>query len=395
MSCIKPNSAFGADKYIKFGNGNACAVEGPTQVFCTGLGGIRFPYAQAISSKIILKPGQKDYVLNHLGLGDNVTFLMIKSNFDPKSMDEEQNYIVYTYSNDVNKTEFTFAQMLLLSGNSTHRIPQLILCNPNTKHPVQLEVMVAIIDDEDSFFDSSNGPASELGVDVLLPPEGCLEHTNIITWIVSETIAITNDEGQPISFIQIEDINELRRDSNVVFIDDKSVGKIALNFCDEYNAIQGLSVLSWQTENPDKIIQDELGEPTDTDDIKPTIYFTENVNLLGSPVPAPVPAPIPAIECEGYNSDEGDDFLANSISLADYGGIISKTDLMDYIICEIYDGRDGVMELDLHQFIIEDIGDNNFLSIVNPATYIITFSLEDIATNALSPDLNVVIEIIP
>lgn len=395
-NCIKPNSVFGADKYIKFGNGQACAIEGPTTLFCSNLSSIRSPYAQALSGKIILKPGQTDYLLNHLGLGDNVTYLLIKSNFDPSSRDEEENYVCYRYANDTNKTELTFAQVMVLTGNSTHRIPQLYLSNPNTKHPVILDIMVGIIDDNDSFYTSPEGPAGEIGADILLPTEGCMLHTQIVTWIISETIAITNYDNDPISFIQIEDINELSRESNIVFIDDRSAGRIALNFCDEFNAIQGLSVLSWVTENPDKSIQEELDKDNDgvtnPDLLDPIIYFTDKVEFIGAPLPSPAPVPAPT-QCEGSHSDDGDDFVSTPLSLADYNGVISKTDLMDALICQIVDGRDGIMELDLHQFIIEDIGDNRFNTIVTPTTYIITFNLNDIAENSLSEGLNIVIEI--
>ena len=109
---------------------------------------------------------------------------------------------------------------------------------------------------------------------------------------------------------------------------------------------------------------------------------------------APASAPVPSPEyCDGPSSDDGDDFLSSSLSLLDFNGVITKTNLMDHIICEIFDTRDGIMELDLHQFIIEDIGDNRFNTIVTPTTYIITFNLNDIAGNVLSNSLNVVIEI--
>jgi hypothetical protein len=394
-NCIKPNSVFGADKYIKFGNGQVCAIEGPSTLFCSNLSSIRSPYAQALSGKIILKPGQTDYLLNHLGLGDNVTYLLIKSNFDKSSRDEEENYVYYRYANDINKTKFTFAQVMILTGNSTHRIPQLYLTNPNTKHSVTLDIMVGIIDDNDSFYTSPEGSLGELGADVLLPREGCMLYTQIVTWIVSETIAITNYDNDPISFIQIENINGLSRESNIVYIDDRSAGKIALNFCDEFNAIQGLSILSWVTENPDKSIQEELGGDdgiTDTDLLDPTIYFTDKVEFIGAPLPSPAPVPS-STQCQGSHSDDGDDFVSTSLSLANYNGVISKTDLMDALICQIVDNRDGIMELDLHQFIIEDIGDNRFNTIVTPTTYIITFNLNDIAENTLSVGLNIVIEI--
>jgi hypothetical protein len=42
--------------------------------------------------------------------------------------------------------------MMVLTGNSNNRVKQLYLTNPNSKYTVSLEIMVAVIDDNYSFF---------------------------------------------------------------------------------------------------------------------------------------------------------------------------------------------------------------------------------------------------
>ena len=84
-----------------------------------------------VTQRILLKVGQTDFLLNHLGLGDNATFLAIKVTYDPKSVIEEDNYVQWSFYDDVSRVN-SMAQLLVLTGNSSNRIPQLFLTNPNS-----------------------------------------------------------------------------------------------------------------------------------------------------------------------------------------------------------------------------------------------------------------------
>ena len=77
MSCGN-SSVFGnQSQYIKFQNSDIVAIEGVNTVERLIGGDIRIPYKQLLKSRIILKAGQVNYLLNHLGIGDNATFLVI------------------------------------------------------------------------------------------------------------------------------------------------------------------------------------------------------------------------------------------------------------------------------------------------------------------------------
>lgn len=145
------NSLFGdGNKYIKVGNGELVAIDGANTMEKLGLSELRMPYKQILKGRIILKPGQENYLLNYFGLGDNVTFLAIKSKYEDKSL-EENNYVDYKPYDNVNCIS-SFSQMLILTGNSTKRIPQLFLTNPDENYKVDLEIMLGVIDENTSFY---------------------------------------------------------------------------------------------------------------------------------------------------------------------------------------------------------------------------------------------------
>ena len=140
----------GNNQHIKLGNAEFIAIEGASIFDRLNLSDMRAPYKQLLKGRIILKAGQVNYLLNHLGMGDNATFLALKASYDQKSVNPDNNYVLYSYYDYPIKT-FSLAQMMVLTGNPTNRIPQLYLSNPNANYPVVLDVMIGIIDDNYSF----------------------------------------------------------------------------------------------------------------------------------------------------------------------------------------------------------------------------------------------------
>ena len=77
------SSLFGnTSQYIKVGNGEFVAIEGSSTFDRMGLSDLRMPYKQLLKGRVILKAGQVNYLLNHLGMGDNATFLAIKATYN-------------------------------------------------------------------------------------------------------------------------------------------------------------------------------------------------------------------------------------------------------------------------------------------------------------------------
>lgn len=380
-SCIKPNNLFGSNKFIKFDNfGNMLQIEGSNTLNKMVLNDLRFPYEQSLRGRINLNPGQVNYPFNFLGLGDNATFVAIRAFYDEGSRIEADNFVQYYYV-DCPQCVHTFGQMMLLTGNSENRIPQLYFNNPNPEYPVSLDVMVAVIDDQFSFF-QDNPDAGQSGSITFTN----LRCDDIITYEAGETIAILNPVGTEIAYINIDDINSIEREGRIIIIDDASMSQIFLQFIDEYHAIQAFSILNWVLENPNGVIQDDL-DPR-KDNAAPVITFTNNVFLVSAPSPSPSPAVL-------LTSLDGDNFLANPLSISANNNSISKQFLLNYLVTSVLDNRDGSITLSDDNLIITDSAGNLYSYIMCEGDYIIKFNLDDLAENNISEDLNITLEVTP
>lgn len=300
--------------------------------------------------------------------------MAIKAVYDPKSVIEEDNYVNWNYYTDFSKI-YSFAQMLTLTGNSTHRVQQLYLTNPNTKYPVYLDIMAAVIDDQYSFFQDITNQSG-------LSFTG-LRYTDIVTHVVDESIAIMSNELIPtaIAYIMLANINSLERLGRVVIIDDAATGRIFLEFLTDYDAVQALSLLNWVMEEPGRIIQN-LSPIEDT--IIPVIYFTPLVYLIGS------------TSSGTFSTLDGNDFAA-TMSLTTHGTAseISISNILYYLVDSASDNRDGVI-------VMTNSNINLFGSMSLPTTlinttgtYSVTFDLSDIAENYVISGENILITVIP
>lgn len=363
-------SLFGASaQYIKVSGGDFIAIEGANTVDRLTVSDLRMPYKQLLRSRVVLKAGQNNYLLNHLGLGDNATFLCIKAIYNQKSVIEEDNYITWSYYDDLAKV-YPMAQMMVLTGNSTNRIKQLYLSNPSEKYPVSLDVMVGVIDDTYTFFNDSVNQSSTSFVG--------LNWTDIKSHIVGESIKI-NDKGTPIRpliYLEIANIETIEKTGSILIIDDASFGTIFLQFLTEYDAYQAHSLLNFVIENPN--INIELYQSGDNED--PIIYFYEQVGQTGD-----------FIAFDGdlvngpYDTSMGLTF-STTISLLDYGTAsgtyLDKPTLIDLLVYTITDNRDGTMSMQPSNLIISD--SVSTISTINlPGTYSVTFNFSDIAHNTL------------
>ena len=377
MSSVCGGSLFGpSSQYIKLNGGDFIAVEGSNTRERLIASDLRMPYKQLLKSRIILKPGQVNYLLNHLGLGDNATFVAIKALYDPKSVIEDDNYVQWNFYTDFSKL-YSMAQMLVLTGNSTHRVQQIYLTNPNPNYPVYLDVMCAVIDDNYSFFQDVTNQSG-------LSFDG-LRYTDILTHVVNESIVLMSADlvPSPMAYIMLANINTIERLGRILIVDDSAVGKMFLEFISDFDAAQAQSILSWVMEAPGRIIQD-LSPVADL--VIPTIYFTSIVGLTGSTYSAP------------YNTTMGDVFSA-TVSFGTYSSIdvygTQSSSLVSQIISSVTDNRDGVILLMNSNVVVKDITTATVSTITLSGTYSMTFNFSDIAENYVSPSENVIITVIP
>ena len=376
------NSLFGkGSQYIKINGGDFIAVEGSNTVEKLITSDVRMPYKQLLKGRVILKAGQINYLLNHLGVGDNATFLSIKATYDQKSVIEMDNYISYSYY-DYPVQNLTFAQMLVLTGNSSNRIPQLYLNNPNTKYPVILDVMVGVVDDSYSFF---NDDVNQSGTSFT-----GLEYTDIKSFVVGESIAVYDKNVTPraLIYIGLSYINSITLNGNFLVIDDESYGSVFLHFLTEYDARQAHSLLNYVLEHPNVDISNIIPE---NDDVTPVIYFNATAGTGGAYILYNDGITIGATFSTPYNTFSNGFTFSTSISLSTYGtaGIIQKSNLKDLLIDYVNDDRDGVIELMDSNLII-----NNSTGVVNSigltGSYSLKFDFTDLANNNLQ---NVVVNL--
>lgn len=378
MSCCGNNLLGGNNKVIKYYGSDLIAVDGSNTVARLPLGDIRVPYKQVINSQIILKPGQTNYLLNFMGLGDNANLLAIAVSYDKKSKIETENFVQYNYYDDFSRM-YAFNTILTLSGNSTNRVKQIYLSNPNQTYAVTLSVMVATIDDTYSFFNATTGQDMAFSG---------LRYTDIITWVPNESIAILNPSLTPMAYIQLQNIASIERAGKILILDDVSMGYIYLDFIDIFNAQQAHSLINWSMEGTDRVIQDL--DPI-ADLLPPTIFFTSNVDLVGATFVGP------------YNTDQGDYFVSSTMSIATYSGAITHDDIINYTIAYVYDYRgsatgstsgDGLISLTSSNIIVTGTAGVTFSYITNPGTYSVTYTIIDLAANSVSYAEQLVLNII-
>ena len=373
------SSLFGnTSQYIKLGNGEFVAIEGSSTFDRMGLSDLRMPYKQLLKGRVILKAGQVNYLLNHLGMGDNATFLAIKATYNSKSVNPDNNYITYSYY-DYPVKSYTFAQMLVLTGNATNRIPQLYLSNPNVNYQVILDVMIGVIDENYSFFnDDLNQDATSFTG---------LEYTDIKSFVVGESIVIYDKNTPPRALIYfgLSFINSIEINGNYLVVDDDSYGTVFLHFLTEHDALQAHSLLNYVLENPNVDIDTVLEDLT-----SPVIHWNSTAGITGSYIVNYTGA------TSGVPYNTGSDGLTYSttISLSNWGtsSIIYKDKLKDLLINYIDDDRDGVMGImDSEMIISGTSGTVNSISVVG--TYSLSFNFIDLAGNNLN-GVNVALDII-
>ena len=362
------SSLFGnQSQYIKVNGGDFVAVQGANTFEKLLVSDLRMPYKQLLKSRLILKAGQTNYLLNHLGLGDNATFVAIKAIYDAKSVIEEDNFITWSFYDDLTKS-YSMAQMLVLTGNSTNRIKQLYLTNPNTKYPVALEVMVANIDDSYSFF---NDTVNQSGTTFT-----GLEWTDIKSHIIGQSIKIM-DKGtptRPLIYLEIANIETIEKSGSILIIDDASYGTIFLQFLTEFDAYQAHSLFNYVIENPDVNI-----DTIQVDSADPVLYFYNQVGTTGDFIA------FNGATAGPYSTADGLTF-STSISLLTYGTasgtLIDKQQLIYLLVDSITDNRDGTMSMQPSNLIITATS-SDVSSIILPGTYSLTFNFSDIAHNLL------------
>lgn len=304
----------------------ACAMiatEGPNILGKLDLAGVEIKYDSQYTSRIVLKANSTNQPLMYGFLGNDVTFLLLKVTFDetnPYCLIEEDQYIEYYFKDSPSEIRY-INKLMVLSGNSTKRIPQVYLNNPSD-YDVVIDVMVGNMD-QDSF-DSNVIPNNVILVSGIY-------HNNILSDQIynaitgnygSSQFSILDFEGNFVLYMNYDEIDTIQLDEKTskIIIETKSDTTLHLEFLSVFEMYQGYSRIDW-------VMKDRLNRNLTTD--LPSIDSVAPIFTLKQVTPVYQNIYTPHID-----SDESGIF------------VYSKSDIVNYLVSSVIDGRDGEINVE-------------------------------------------------
>ena len=384
MDCGNSSLFGNQSQFIKPYSGDIIAVQGSNTVERLFLSDLRIPYKQILRGRVILKAGQANFLLNFLGLGDNATFLAIRATYNPKAYDETSNYVQWSYFDSLNQVNY-MNQLLVLTGNSTNRIKQLYLTNPNSGYSVQLDIMTAIVDDQTSVFTDTVNQIGNMFTG--------LTYSNIVTYVKNESIYVSDVTGSALIYLTLNTINEISLSGtsslSMLTIDDTSIGNVYLQFNSLYDAKQALSGITYALQNSDVILGPPYPPGLEPDLVPPTIFFLSNVGTTGSTI-----SMTGSITGPPYDTSMGTTFSTTIPLSWGINSTLTKGELVDLLVSNVSDNRDGTLHLGDSNLILKDNSSRILESITSVGTYSLTFNLSDLAGNSVDSLTNMNLYII-
>jgi len=203
-----------------------------------------------------------------------------------------------------------------------------------------------------------------------------LSYTDIQTNIVGESFVINDKSTPPMPqiYINLNSIDSIQKEGTLrIFLVDSTSDPVTLEFISEFDCNQAYSLISLLLEDPtadtSKISQDL--DP-------PVLYFNKYyyslpVILDGVSNPAT------------HSSNDGDNFRVE-INYSTFSGPkpITKANLIDYLVYQVVDNRDGIMGLNTEDIRIykDSVGVGNLVTNISEVgNFIVKIDLIDIGQN--------------
>lgn len=348
-------------RIIRFYQCSVVSTEGPQINGKLDLSNVQIPYDSQYTTHLTLNPESKNQPLMYGFLGNNVTFIMLKITYDetnPMCVIEEDQYIEYWYED--NPTQIRYVnKLLLLTGNSTKRIPQIYLNNPGTVK-VYVDVLVANLDQEDINIEDINN-------DVVVFQN--LYYNSVISdtyWNCTDLVSgstqlqvlnIDNAVGLYIDYDEIDTI-EINENKKEIIIDTKSDTIIYLQFLSLFEMYQSSSRINWVLKKP--LIRYLTKDNPPLDLLSPVMTMNSGVTPIYSNV---------------YVYPFYRDITTS-------GFTIYSDDILNYFISDINDDRDGKIMVDNATIKIREYGHVEVLTgITSVGVYDIIVTIKDMANN--------------
>lgn len=375
---IQPNKLLpSTSKVIRPYQCSFISTSGPNISSKINLSGVEIPYYSQFTTSIILNPESTGQPLLYGFLGTEVTFILLKITFDetdPRCQIEEEQFIEYYFGD--NPTEIRYAnKLLLLTGNSQRRIPQLYLNNPS-QLKVVVEAMVANLEQSDISLDDVRDNAVSLTN---------LYHNSILSdtfWNCSFDVSgssqlqVVDYEDNISLYLDYSEIDtiDVEETKNQLIIDTRSDTKIYLTFLSQFEMYQAHSRMEWVMEDANKRFLTKDAPSLDV--VSPVITYNTGVNPL---TPSGNTYTMPIQRDPNTNTF-----------------VITSDDIINYFIDTIIDNRDGVIDKHDTNITIRRQGELLPLTgITQIGTYDITMTIKDIANNQTLANILLLIDDVP
>lgn len=362
MTKILPSTLQGATtKVIKPYECSFIATEGPNIMGKVNMAGLEIPYDSFFTSKMELTTDVEAPIMYGF-LGNNVTFIMIKVTYvanNPQCCDETDNFIQYWFT-DAPSTVRNIGQLMILTGNSDHKIPQIYLKN-TTDNTVYVEIMVADYETAATAIDTTTySTFSNLYWNSIITDQ-IFTLTTGGTWNTGSTeLIILDDAGEYQSIIKYSKITNIEKVDTTKLSLFTSTDNIILDFVSEFHSYQALSRMSWAQEG-------QIGS------------ITQSERFMTVDVPGIDTAP-PIITL--YSGATSTGMTLSGVTS------ITDEDLRDYWVESVWDYdddsdlRDGQIDVANVEVTIRLDGSLIPLSAITAdGDYTITFSVKDLADN--------------
>jgi hypothetical protein len=360
---IQPNILLTpTEKLIKPYECSFIAIEGPNMKGKLTLEGLEIKYDSFYVSQLTLNANSKDQPIVYGFLGDKVTFLMVRAKYmplDPNWGIETDQFLQYYYKDDPS-TIRTMGQLLVLTGNSTNRIPQIYFNNTNISYTVQLEVMMANLPQvslTNTLQYAQNSLFSGLYWNSIISDS--INYLSPSPSTGSTELKIIDNLGNPLAFIPYNNIRTVNKiNPTTILLGMDTEEKVKLEFLSEFNCDQANSRINWVLKNSRSRILTSINPTLDT--TSPVITY-EDV-LSGS--------------TSGITSG------ATTVYYIPSGTTYSATTMRDVFLSSVTDDRDGdisVNDVSIEMFDIEGILPLD--AIENVGYYRVIFKIRDIANN--------------
>jgi len=336
-----------SNKNITFVNSCLYAKEGPNCAGKMDLSSMMINYDSFFSSNMTLQPEDKDTPIMYGFLGTEITFIAIIPHFNMNPQQcPDDNYIEY-YFEDQPLIRRTFTDVLMLSGNDTHRIPQMYLYNP-TKEIVNLEIMIGNVDINKISTQLVPDYTDLIGLSynsVVTDQMYGTACTGSTQFEIYDPLSISGTTGTTQMIIPYAKIDIIEIKDNNIIIKTTSDEPIKLTFLSKFNALQVFSKMNW-------VIEDSNER-----------YITMSYPAID--VESPVITFIPTTQISTLP--------------------IIKSDITWRYIDTVIDNRDGVINnSDVNIIITNNITGEQLDMIEEDGNYTLSFIISDLAGNTTS-----------